>query len=152
MGVEIYLSNWGLETTNIDLFIYEGAEIQTDLHDYSYRKNLITAEDGWFYFNTSEANIQLDVNEIFVIGVLGRGVAGENGTEGYATLGLNYVETYSEGSLYNSHGHPFFWVEGAVDWEVDLAFRTYVSQVPVPAAVWLFGSALIGLAGLKRKK
>lgn len=27
-----------------------------------------------------------------------------------------------------------------------------VSEVPVPAAAWLFGSALIGLAGIKRKK
>lgn len=27
-----------------------------------------------------------------------------------------------------------------------------VSPVPVPAAAWLFGSALIGLAGIKRKK
>ncbi|ARN75733.1 VPLPA-CTERM sorting domain-containing protein [Oceanicoccus sagamiensis] len=27
-----------------------------------------------------------------------------------------------------------------------------VSSVPVPAAAWLFGSALIGLAGIKRKK
>ncbi|MEH6591279.1 MAG: VPLPA-CTERM sorting domain-containing protein [Halioglobus sp.] len=27
-----------------------------------------------------------------------------------------------------------------------------VSQVPVPAAAWLFGSALIGLAGIKRKR
>lgn len=29
---------------------------------------------------------------------------------------------------------------------------TQVSEVPVPAAAWLFGSALIGLVGLKRKK
>jgi hypothetical protein len=27
-----------------------------------------------------------------------------------------------------------------------------ISTVPVPAAAWLFGSALIGLAGIKRKK
>lgn len=27
-----------------------------------------------------------------------------------------------------------------------------VSQVPVPAAAWLFGSALVGLAGIKRRK
>lgn len=27
-----------------------------------------------------------------------------------------------------------------------------VGQVPVPAAVWLFGSALMGLVGVKRKK
>ena len=34
-------------------------------------------------------------------------------------------------------------------------FRTYdarPSSVPVPGAVWLFGSALLSLAGLKRKK
>ena len=29
---------------------------------------------------------------------------------------------------------------------------TPVATVPVPAAAWLFGSALIGLAGIKRKK
>ena len=29
---------------------------------------------------------------------------------------------------------------------------TQVSEVPVPAAAWLFGSALVGLAGIKRKK
>ena len=28
----------------------------------------------------------------------------------------------------------------------------FVNQVPVPAAAWLFGSALIGLTGIKRKK
>jgi hypothetical protein len=28
----------------------------------------------------------------------------------------------------------------------------YVSSVPVPASAWLFGSALVGLAGIKRKK
>jgi hypothetical protein len=27
-----------------------------------------------------------------------------------------------------------------------------IKPVPVPAAAWLFGSALIGLAGIKRKK
>lgn len=29
---------------------------------------------------------------------------------------------------------------------------TFTAAVPVPAAVWLFGSALIGLGGIKRKK
>lgn len=27
-----------------------------------------------------------------------------------------------------------------------------VSEVPVPAAVWLFGSGLVGLMGFKRRK
>jgi hypothetical protein len=34
---------------------------------------------------------------------------------------------------------------------VEITF-TDVSEVPVPAAAWLFGSALLGLAGLKRKQ
>jgi len=35
---------------------------------------------------------------------------------------------------------------------INLARFGGVSTVPVPAAAWLFGSALIGLAGIKRKK
>jgi hypothetical protein len=35
---------------------------------------------------------------------------------------------------------------------VTIGSYTVVSAVPVPAAAWLFGSALIGLAGIKRKK
>jgi len=35
---------------------------------------------------------------------------------------------------------------GAVDFEL------YVSQVPLPASVWLFGSGLIGLLGLSKRK
>ncbi|MDC3332659.1 VPLPA-CTERM sorting domain-containing protein [bacterium] len=35
---------------------------------------------------------------------------------------------------------------------IDGAYLVSTSPVPVPAAAWLFGSALIGLTGLKRKK
>jgi hypothetical protein len=34
--------------------------------------------------------------------------------------------------------------------QVDYTYE--VSSVPVPAAVWLFGSALLGLAGVARRK
>lgn len=36
--------------------------------------------------------------------------------------------------------------------EAGVTGYTYVSSVPVPAAVWLFGSGLLGLAGLARRK
>lgn len=36
-----------------------------------------------------------------------------------------------------------------IDFDID---GTQVSEVPVPAAAWLFGSALLGLGGLKRRK
>ena len=32
------------------------------------------------------------------------------------------------------------------------SFTATPSAVPIPAAAWLFGSALVGLAGIKRKK
>ena len=41
------------------------------------------------------------------------------------------------------------------DWTVesaDFGFKTYVSIIPIPAAVWLFGSGLLGLIGLARRK
>jgi hypothetical protein len=34
---------------------------------------------------------------------------------------------------------------------VGSGYRLYVSEVSIPTAAWLFGSALIGLAGIKRK-
>ena len=52
------------------------------------------------------------------------------------------VNPYSGGRSYNPTAYG-----DTVDW--DYAFQTHV--VPLPAAVWLFGSALIGLIGLKRR-
>lgn len=37
-------------------------------------------------------------------------------------------------------------------WDYSLEFVVSSNEVPIPAAAWLFGSALIGLIGLKRKK
>lgn len=50
-----------------------------------------------------------------------------------------------------------FRVVGPNVWGTDVAAQgniqiAHVNAVPVPAAAWLFGSALIGLVGIKRKK
>lgn len=37
-------------------------------------------------------------------------------------------------------------------WELSGVANTSTSEVPVPAAVWLFGSGLIGLAGIARRR
>ena len=39
-----------------------------------------------------------------------------------------------------------------VDYYNSLYGYTVPSEVPIPAAAWLFGSALVGLAGIKRRK
>lgn len=45
--------------------------------------------------------------------------------------------------------------EAAGDWLFDgqkIAYAAPVSQVPVPAAIWLMGSGLVGLVGIARRK
>lgn len=46
---------------------------------------------------------------------------------------------------------PFFNNIHRGSWNYNMSLRE-VAVVPVPAAAWLFGSALIGLAGIKRKQ
>jgi hypothetical protein len=55
-------------------------------------------------------------------------------------------------------GWPFFmtlggpdedWVTGAIDLNISVAAP---SAVPVPAAIWLFGTALIGLVGFSKRR
>lgn len=44
-----------------------------------------------------------------------------------------------------------FWIQETAG-TVDYTFDLQVSQVPLPAAVWLFGTALLGLIGIGRRK
>jgi hypothetical protein len=58
----------------------------------------------------------------------------------------------SVGTRYGAAGRILYLgFEGGVFLAGDLAFSE-VASVPVPAAAWLFGSALIGLAGIGRKR
>ena len=61
----------------------------------------------------------------------------------------------TSGFIFDADGTQFytdnFSLSASVQSRIGTAlYRT--SNVPVPAAAWLFGSALIGLAGIKRKK
>jgi len=58
---------------------------------------------------------------------------------------------------YEASGNPYaggtMISGGSVFQDLDLRFRvTPLSTVPVPAAVWLFGTALIGLAGFSKRR
>ncbi len=69
------------------------------------------------------------------------GAAGSNGNSLFA------YDTNS-GAVSNL-GSPFYVNYGAVS---ALAISTLADPVPVPAAAWLFGSALLGLLGFKRRR
>ncbi len=68
----------------------------------------------------------------------------------YFVLGTEFNVTAPETGLLSL----FYWDDIAIDNAglVNVSVNSGVSNVPVPAAVWLFGSGMIGLLGANRKK
>jgi len=122
----------------IDFFINVGAPWQTDANDY--QDTSLSVVTGWNSIDISSANIFVNSGDEFVIGLTGLGI-------GNPDPWGSYSGGYVNGMLY-LNGSVF------VNSDSDLHFRTYVdvSAVPVPAAAWLFGSGLIGLIGIARRK
>jgi hypothetical protein len=72
----------------------------------------------------------------------------ETGATEALTWAALYTGQYGIGISVTNDDNAF-----AGDWAVNLAGNTLaVEAVPVPAAVWLFGSALIGLIGFSKRK
>ena len=86
------------------------------------------------------------------------------------SVGGGYFDPGGNGTLTKEHGNILLGVEGhgliqftgthtSISWNVDvdedwhgIQIGIGSSVVPVPAAVWLFGSGLIGLIGIARRK
>ena len=115
---------------------------------------------GTTLLSTSDffGNTVLELSLIEVVDILPVSGDSTNGAVDYAGLGnltINGLEQTEVFWQYNVGG-------GSVGINIDAAGRqnaTYISiinaqasAIPVPAAVWLFGSALVGLFGLSRKK
>ena len=57
---------------------------------------------------------------------------------------------YADGALWsNRFGSWNYWPYG--DPNTDMRFETYMDPVPIPGALWLLGSGLVGLIGIRRK-
>jgi hypothetical protein len=79
-----------------------------------------------------------------------------DGLYGTSRIGTDPTGSYSGGDhVYQNNGSDFASLSNT-DWykltTIDLAFTIETTAVPIPAAVWLFGSALAGLGWMRRRK
>lgn len=49
-------------------------------------------------------------------------------------------------------GSSFWWLGATLTSDLNVLDRTNMAATPIPAAAWLFGSGIVGLVGIKRKK
>ena len=63
----------------------------------------------------------------------------------------NSNDPYATGHAWNNRKWDAGW---ALFSGIDYGFRTYVdaSEAPIPPALWLFGSGLLGLIGISKRK
>lgn len=115
-------------------------------------ETVVTAPDVWWQaFDLSSENIYLDAGIIYSIIM-------SNDDPGYDD-GLSFGVNWNWSDNPYADGELWIW-EPISGWYIsdsgtaDLSFRTYMSvaTVPLPPAAWLFGSSLIGIIGLARRK
>ncbi len=92
-------------------------------------------------FDISSYGLSVNTNDIYTLVFSSPG-----------NVGGGYRASRTSGNLYEagkfvSH-HPVWGILPSED--LDLIFQTKVKTVPIPAALWLFSSALLGLAGIRR--
>lgn len=94
-----------------------------------------------------ESNLQLNVGNSYWIVLSGEDIDSYfawTNTENMVSNYLPHAYRYASGVHYDG--------EWQFDERVAGGFAVGVSAVPVPAAVWLFGSGLLGLFGIARRK
>jgi len=135
-GVDIFISGTGVLTETVSVFLYSDLALTNLLATDTIidHPRITMAEFRW-----DAVAIVPETDYYFEI---------FTGDLAVAALVSNSTDPYDRGDILQAGGNTSFLYKDAV-------FTTYsdseFSPVPVPAAVWLFGSALIGLAGFRKK-
>lgn len=116
------------------------------------------APDAWFPSPTSLEGSYIYplteyVNSPFYLSMSVLTSASSQGSSGYSQVALDPYVMLDPNNPDNSPLFEVTTIRGVNDFSLITPLRgsALVSPVPVPAAVWLLGSGLIGLIGLKRK-
>jgi len=80
-------------------------------------------------------------------------VSSPSGIQPFVLDPFNYSVDIGQLSAGDWYLTPIFFVDGVFDAQLTTSLPLFsVSAVPVPAAIWFFGSGLIGLVGFARRK
>ena len=124
-----------------------------------------TGELGHMFYNNLEGQSQEDTNCAFTTGCLADTIYYDNNSGTTVHLNVQIGDYWYDESYFSASAWAFRMSSG-FQTVYDISYQKYAwavadgdivtlgltSVVPVPASAWLFGSALIGLVGVKRKK
>jgi hypothetical protein len=145
LGTWVNTGNGGIEGSGGTVFGGGSASINTFSGGQWVRRGTALAD---YYFPVTEAITVQNVTWSNTIAAqltdLGDGILffGAQGTHSWADAPV-------DGTILNG---TFSYADGSVNGNVIYEFNPSISPVPVPAAVWLFGTALIGFVGMSRRR
>ena len=155
--VDVYFDALLLGDGTNDLFMsvyatQSGVPLENALATGIFSGSIVTAP-GWVSFDVSNYGVLASQGDVLAFSV---GIDGQPNNSPLWSMPVSINNQYAGGNAY-VRSTPL----GIVNWtlqnsDYDMTFMTYmdtsVSSVPVPAAVYLFGSGLLGLFGVTRRK
>ncbi len=141
-GLTTFASDYdGLGFRLTDDWFYAAGHTDIDTFDISFTKDVTIDQ---FVIDYAESN-----------GSVGFSISGSNGTSAFLDISNPGTYSFNSGSIPQflaSQNYTFnFTATGDRLSQIAQLHFTEVSNVPVPAAVWLFASGLIGFLGMRKR-
>jgi len=149
-----YVMEWedgiGLQPSHaVGDILYQSGEQVTTNNGGIDGMEMFTFDTGGLQLETGKKYVAFMSSVEYIDGVHGSGSVGSVGRGSGDVYGAGdfVFQNSADTSQFTSGG----WNVASAS-TVDLAFTATFSPVPIPAAVWLFSSGLIGLIGMARRK